>query len=142
MKCTSLACQNCHDRHRNEVDKRQDLAGYGLDIGANILARIGTFLGNLAIIRLLGLDLTGQLGLIESWVGLITMFAVFGLNLAATKYVSQYLETDRERIGVITGTVLFWGALWLSVYVQQVTFCCSIYPVRVLRQIPFGQRCR
>ncbi|MCA9993959.1 MAG: oligosaccharide flippase family protein, partial [Anaerolineales bacterium] len=77
--------------------------------GANILARIGTFLGNLAIIRLLGLDLTGQLGLIESWVGLITMFAVFGLNLAATKYVSQYLETDRERIGVITGTVLFWG---------------------------------
>ena len=57
--------------------------------GANILARVGTFLGNLAIIRLLGLDLVGELGLIESWLNVALIFAVFGLNAAATKFVSQ-----------------------------------------------------
>lgn len=89
--------------------------------GANILASAGTFLGNLAIIRLLGLDIVGQLGLIESWVSLITMFSVFGLNLAATKYVSHYWETDKKKIGNVAATVLIMGSA-LSVLVCLITF--------------------
>ncbi len=86
------------------------LRGTAWTSGANLLASVGTFLGNLAIIRLLGLELVGQLGLIESWVSLITMFSLFGLNLAATKYVSHYLETDKQKIGNVAAAVLIMGS--------------------------------
>lgn len=78
---------------------------------ANVLARVGTFLGNLAIIRLLGLDLLGELGLIESWLGVAMMFSVFGLSAAVTKYVSQYLESDPAQIGEITAAAMVLGSV-------------------------------
>lgn len=79
--------------------------------GANLLARVGTFLGNLAIIRLLGLDLLGELGLIEGWLNVALIFAVFGLNAAATRYVSHYLESEPEQIGEIAATALVLGGI-------------------------------
>jgi O-antigen/teichoic acid export membrane protein len=78
---------------------------------ANVLARVGTFLGNLAIIRLLGLDLLGELGLIESWLSVAMMFSIFGLSSAVTKYVAQYLESDPEQIGEITATAMVLGTV-------------------------------
>lgn len=88
---------------------------------ANILARVGTFLGNLAIIRLLGLDLLGELGLIESWLNVAMMFAVFGVNAAVTKYVSHFLESDPEQIGEITATALVLGGI-SSILVGSIVF--------------------
>ncbi len=89
--------------------------------GANMLARVGTFLGNLAIIRLLGLDLLGELGLIENWLNVAMIFAVFGLNAATTKYVSQYLESEPEQIGEIAATALALGGI-SSVVVGMLVF--------------------
>jgi O-antigen/teichoic acid export membrane protein len=89
--------------------------------GANILARVGTFLGNLAIIRLLGLDLLGELGLIENWLNVALMFAVFGVNAAVTKYVSHFLESDPDQIGEITATALVLGGV-SSIVVGSIVF--------------------
>jgi O-antigen/teichoic acid export membrane protein len=79
--------------------------------GANMLARVGTFLGNLAIIRLLGLDLLGELGLIESWLKVAMMFAVFGVDAAVTKYVSHHLESDPKQVGEIAAAALVLGSI-------------------------------
>jgi O-antigen/teichoic acid export membrane protein len=79
--------------------------------GANILARVGTFLGNLAIIRLLGLDLVGELGLIEGWLNVALIVSLFGLNTATTKHVSHYLESDPDQIGGIATTALVLGGI-------------------------------
>lgn len=79
--------------------------------GANFLARAGTFLGNLVIVRLLGLDLLGELGIIENWLSVATMFAVFGLNTAVTKHVSHYLESDPDQIGEIAATAVVLGGI-------------------------------
>lgn len=89
--------------------------------GANILARVGTFLGNLAIIRLLGLDLLGELGLIENWLNVALMFAVFGVNAAVIKYVSHFLESDPDQIGEITAAALVLGGI-LSTLVGSIVF--------------------
>lgn len=103
------------------------LRGTAWTSGANLLASVGTFLGNLAIIRLLGLELVGQLGLIESWISLITMFSVFGLNLAATKYVAHYLELDKQKVGNVAATVLIMGSMF-SALVCILTFVAFSLP--------------
>lgn len=54
------------------------LQGSSFVIVAGVLARIGTFLGSLVVIRLLGLEHVGQLGLIESWLALAGMFSLAG----------------------------------------------------------------
>ena len=73
---------------------------------ATILARAGTFLGNVAAIRLLGKDAVGQWGLIESWLTITAMFSLLGVGVAASKYVAQYLEVDAGRTGGIAGAAI------------------------------------
>jgi O-antigen/teichoic acid export membrane protein len=95
--------------------------------GANVLARVGTFLGNLAIIRLLGLDLLGELGLIENWLNVAMMFAVFGVDAAVTKYVSHHLESEPEQVGEVAATALALGAI-SSILVGGILFVVLMVP--------------
>ena len=78
---------------------------------AGVLSRIGTFLGSLVIIRLLGLEQVGQLGLIESWLSLATMFSLAGLGVATTRYVATSLAQNAEIIGAYAGTALCLGLI-------------------------------
>ncbi len=73
---------------------------------ASVLARMGTFVGNLTVIRMLGVQQVGQLGLIESWLTLATIFSLFGLGIATTKYVAQYLAGDARRAGSVAGAAI------------------------------------
>ena len=91
--------------------KGQILRGTSFVSGASLLARIGTFLANLAIIRLLGRDLIGELGLIENWLSLATMFSLLGLSVGITKFVAQYWESDRHRVGGIAATSMLIAVL-------------------------------
>src|SRR5262245_46976218 len=71
---------------------------------ATLQDHTGTFLANGAMIRTLSQELVGQLGLIESWLSLIGIFASLGLSVAVTKYLPEYLETDRHKVGSVAGT--------------------------------------
>lgn len=88
---------------------RQIWRGTALVSGASLLSRVGTFLANLAIIRLLGRDLIGQLGLIESWLGFATLFSLAGIGVGITKFVAEHWEADTQRVGGIAGTSLLIG---------------------------------
>jgi stage V sporulation protein B len=79
--------------------------------GAGILARIGVFLGNIAVLRILGKEQVGVLGLVEAWLTVATMFSLVGIGIAATKFVAQYLEEDPSRLGGLIGTALLIGSL-------------------------------
>lgn len=85
---------------------RRILQGSSFVIVAGVLARIGTFLGSLVVIRLLGLEQVGQLGLIESWLALAGMFSLAGLGMATTRYVAVVLGEESKRIGEYAGTAL------------------------------------
>lgn len=78
---------------------------------AGVLSRIGTFLGSLVIIRLLGLEQVGVLGLLESWLALAIMFALLGLGVATTRYVATSLAQDTAMIGAYAAAAILLALL-------------------------------
>lgn len=58
-------------------------------------------LAAILVARILGKTGFGELGIIQSTVGMFQVFAGFGLGLTATKYVSEYLASDPQRVARI-----------------------------------------
>lgn len=55
------------------------------------------------VARMLGKTVYGELGMIQSTVGMFGVFAGFGLGLTATKHVAEFRQGDPERAGRIIG---------------------------------------
>ncbi len=55
------------------------------------------------VARMLGKTVYGELGMIQSTVGMFGVFAGFGLGLTATKHVAQFRQSDPGRAGRIIG---------------------------------------
>ena len=55
------------------------------------------------VARMLGKTVYGELGMIQSTVGMFGVFAGFGLGLTATKHVAEFRESDADRAGRIIG---------------------------------------
>lgn len=55
------------------------------------------------VARVLGTSEFGELGMIQSTVGMLGVFAGFGLGLTATKHVAEFRHTDPQRAGRILG---------------------------------------
>ena len=64
----------------------------GLMLGASVL-----------VARMLGKTGYGELGMIQSTVGMFGVFAGFGLGLTATKHVAEFRRSDPARAGRIIG---------------------------------------
>ena len=69
----------------------------------------GTFLllvGGIIIARLLGKDLYGEYGVVKTTMFQIAGFATFGLGYTSTKFVAEYLNTNKEQVkGVICSSI-------------------------------------
>lgn len=108
--------------------------GYRLARGAFwslVGAVIGRGLGlvsSVIVARILGKTGFGELGIIQSTVGMFGTFAGFGLGMTATKFISEYRSTDPGRAGRIRGlssavawitsgltsTIFFFMVPWLA----------------------------
>jgi len=55
------------------------------------------------VARMLGKTVYGELGMIQSTVGMFGIFAGFGLGLTATKHVAEFRQKNPERAGRIIG---------------------------------------
>jgi O-antigen/teichoic acid export membrane protein len=51
------------------------------------------------VARLLGAQAYGEFGIIRSTVGLFGVFAGFGLGLTTTKYVAEFRQSDKHKVG-------------------------------------------
>jgi O-antigen/teichoic acid export membrane protein len=65
------------------------------------LARGWSLLASMAVARLLGTEEFGQLGVIQSTVGVFSAFAGLGLGLTATKHVAEFRQSDPVQAGRI-----------------------------------------
>lgn len=86
------------------------------------------FCATVIVARILGKVGYGELGMIQSTVGMFGVFAGFGLGLTATKHVAELREKDPDRVGRIIGLSglfaimthcimalgLFFSASWLT----------------------------
>lgn len=70
------------------------LAGAVIARGLNLVASI-------IVARLLGTVGYGKLGIIQSTVGMFSVFAGFGLGMTSTKYVAEFREKDPDKAGRI-----------------------------------------
>ena len=62
---------------------------------------MGNFLllvGGIIIARLLGKDLYGEYGVVKTTMFYIAGFATFGLGYTSTKFVAEYLKTDKQHV--------------------------------------------
>ena len=65
----------------------------------------------MVVARLIGREQFGELGIIQSSIGMFQVFAAFGMGVTATKHVAVYRHTNPERAGrIIMLTALFSSA--------------------------------
>ncbi|HET6421458.1 MAG TPA: oligosaccharide flippase family protein [Geobacteraceae bacterium] len=108
--------------------------GYRLARGAfwslsgALIARGLGLLASILVARILGKGGYGELGIVQSTLGLFGTFAGFGLGMTATKFIAQYRTTDPVRAGRIralssafawvssgiTSVILLFMAPWLA----------------------------
>ena len=68
-----------------------------------ISAQGAVFLTSILLARLLGKDIFGELGMIQSTLLTLTSIAQVSTGLTATKYVAEFRDTDRARTGRVLG---------------------------------------
>ena len=69
-------------------------------VGA-VIARGLSLVSSIIVARLLGTVGYGELGIIQSTVGMFGVFAGFGLGMTSTKYVAEFREKDPAKAGRI-----------------------------------------
>jgi O-antigen/teichoic acid export membrane protein len=97
-------------------------------LGGAFIARGLGLLASILVARFLGKEGFGELGIIQSTLGMFGTFAGFGLGMTATKFIAQYRTTDPVKAGriralsgtfawvssSITSVILFFMAPWLA----------------------------
>ncbi len=89
------------------------LAGGMLWSGVGAVASRGlALIASIVIARLIGREAFGALGVTVSTLSMFSTFAVFGLNLTATKHIAEYRKTDPARAGRVMALsrVTAWGS--------------------------------
>lgn len=66
-----------------------------------LVARGATLAGSFVVVRVLGQEGFGKLGMIQETSGLFALFAGFGLGLTATKYVAEFRQSNPIKAGRI-----------------------------------------
>lgn len=72
-------------------------------LAGSVISRGLMLLATILVARMLGKTGYGELGMIQSTVGMFGIFAGFGLGLTATKHVAEFRQSDPERAGRIIG---------------------------------------
>ena len=84
-------------------------------------AKIATLAATWLVIRILGAYTYGEFTLVRAAVNAFVTVATFGMGRTAAKYVSEFLVTDRERVGRIVA--LNYAFTFISSLVIAVLFC-------------------
>lgn len=95
--------------HRHVARVEASPLGYRLAKGVfwsmagAVISRGLMFVATVLVARMLGKTIYGELGMIQSTVGMFGVFAGFGLGLTATKHVAEFRQSDPDRAGRIIG---------------------------------------
>lgn len=97
-------------------------------VAGGVVSRALNLLASIVIARLLQKEVFGELGIIQSTVGMLGVFAGFGMGLTATKHVAEYRIKDPGKAGriialanavtwstcLLFSALLFLSAPWLA----------------------------
>lgn len=66
-----------------------------------VISRLFAVLSSIIIARLLGKERFGELGMVQSTIGMLGVFGGFGLGTTSTKYIAQFKSAEAEKAGRI-----------------------------------------
>ncbi|PYS80065.1 MAG: polysaccharide biosynthesis protein, partial [Acidobacteria bacterium] len=66
-----------------------------------VASRVLGLAASIFVARVLGKEGFGEVGIVQSTVGMFQVFASFGLGITATKYVAEFRSVDPEKAGRI-----------------------------------------
>jgi len=92
------------------VARRLASGGFWSLIG-DVGSRAFAFAGAIVVARTLGVEDYGAFVLIQSTVGMLMTFAMFGMGHTSTRYIAAYRNTERGRIEGIAGLTLWFAVL-------------------------------
>lgn len=78
-------------------------------------SRALTLVSSIIVARLLGKEGYGEVGMVQSTIGLFGVFAGFGLGSTATKYIAEYGIKDPEKAGRILNLTLIFSLASASI---------------------------
>ena len=87
----------------------------------NLFSKAVFLLATIIIAHFLGKEEYGQFGIIKSTILMFSMFAGIELGITATKFISQYRKTDKEKVEKIVGLSNFL-AIMLSLLCTVIVF--------------------
>lgn len=97
-------------RRRGDLIK-QLVSGSSWSLAAGLIALFFGLLSVVLVARVLGVEVYGELGMLQSTVGMLAILATFGLNLTLTKHIAEFAATDKERAGRIYGVTCLFALL-------------------------------
>jgi O-antigen/teichoic acid export membrane protein len=97
-------------------------------VGSRVLA-VG---GSVLVARLLGKVGYGEMGMVQSTVGMLGVFAGFGLGTTATKCIAEYRRTDPGRAGRIAALTLAVSLLTTGILAGLCAVCSGWLAQRAL----------
>lgn len=110
MNVKSIAFTRCpsflrplFDRVENSPIGLRLASGVFWSMAGAVISRGLMLCATILVARMLGKTVYGELGMIQSTVGMFGVFAGFGLGLTATKHVAEFRQSDPERAGRIIG---------------------------------------
>jgi O-antigen/teichoic acid export membrane protein len=110
MSLTNFVAAHCPSILRPTLDRIENspiaarLAwGVFWSMAGAVISRGLMLVATICVARILGKTGYGELGMIQSTVGMFGTFAGFGLGLTATKHVAEFRKSDPERAGRIIG---------------------------------------
>ena len=72
-------------------------------MAGSVISRGLMLLATILVARMLGKTVYGELGMLQSTIGMFGVFAGFGLGVTATKHVAEFRQSDPQRAGRIIG---------------------------------------
>ncbi len=100
--CPSVLKPTLDRIEASEIGYRLAKGAFWSIVGA-VISRGLMLVASVLVARMLGKTGYGELGMIQSTVGMFGVFAGFGLGLTATKHVAEFRRSDPERAGRIIG---------------------------------------
>ena len=85
---------------KSDLVRRLAKGAFWSIVGA-LMSRTMMLIASVIVARLLGKDLFGELGMINSTVGLFGVFAGFGLGITATKHIAEFRQFNPVKTGRI-----------------------------------------
>ena len=81
-------------------------------IGGSMAARLLALLSAVLVARILGKAIYGELGIVQSTIGMFGALAGFGMSTASSKFVAEFRHTDPARAGrvVALSSVVSWSS--------------------------------